>query len=75
MKPWLAVACRRDVVQRSLRVAVVVGTILVLINHGDRIASGLATSADWLKMGLTYLVPDAVSTWASVGAIRGAGGN
>ena len=75
MKPWLAVACRRDVVQRSLRVAVVVGTILVLINHGDRIASGLATSTDWLKMGLTCLVPYAVSTWASVGAIRGAGGN
>ena len=75
MTPWLAIARRPDVAQRSLRVALVVGTMLVLINHGDRIVSGTVTSADWLKMGLTYLVPYGVSTWASVSAIRGADGS
>ena len=74
MNRWMQVARRREVVRRSLRVAVLVGTILVLINHGDRIVSGAATPSDWLKMGLTYLVPYAVSTWASVSAILGATG-
>ncbi len=72
MSEWLAIACRADVVRRSLRVALVVGTLLVLINHGDRIAAGTASGLDWLKMGLTYLVPYSVSTWASVSAIRAA---
>jgi hypothetical protein len=71
----LGVARRGDVVQRSLRVALVVGTLLVLINHGDRIVSGLMMPADWLKVALTYLVPYGVSTWASVSAIRGAAGD
>ena len=71
MRVWLAVARRGDVVRRSLRVALLVGTILVAINHGDRLVSGTAAPADWVKMGLTYLVPYGVSTWASVSAIRG----
>lgn len=74
MKRWLLIACRDDVVRRSLRVAVLVGTILVLIDHGDRIASGAAAPSDWLKTGLTYLVAYGVSTWVSVSAIRGATG-
>jgi len=74
MSEWLATACRADVVRRSLRVALVVGTLLVLINHGDRIAAGTASGLDWLKMGLTYLVPYSVLTWASVSAVRAAGG-
>ncbi len=75
MKAWLAVARRGDVVRRSLRVALLVGTILVVINHGDRLLSGTAAPADWVKMGLTYVVPYGVSTWASVSAIRGTAGN
>ncbi len=75
MKAWLAVARRGDVVRRSLRVALLVGTILVVINHGDRLLSGTAAPADWVKMGLTYVVPYGVSTWASVSAIRGPSGN
>jgi hypothetical protein len=73
MNEWLAIARRPDIVYRSLRVALVVGTVLVLINHGDRIATGVASGADWLKIGLTYLVPYAVSTWAAVSTIRAAG--
>lgn len=74
MSEWLAIARRAEIVRRSLRVALVVGTLLVLINHGDRIAAGTASGPDWLKMGLTYLVPYCVSTWASVSTIRASGG-
>ncbi len=68
---WLATAARRDVVQRSVRVALTVGTLLVLINYGDRLFAGDLRRLDWIKMALTYLVPYGVSTYASVGALRG----
>jgi len=67
---WLSDALRADVVRRSLRVALVVGSLLVAINHGDHLLSGGVTTTGWLKMALTFLVPYAVSTYASVGAIR-----
>lgn len=67
---WLSDALRADVVRRSWRVALVVGSLLVAINHGDRLLAGGFGAGAWLKIGLTYLVPYAVSTWASVGAIR-----
>ena len=63
---WLRVAVRPDIVRRSLKVAVLVGTILALINHGDRMLSGSLDGEAALKIVLTYLVPYCVSTWASV---------
>ena len=49
---------------RSGCVALVVGTILNLINQGDAIV-GFA-SINWIKIFLTYLVPYAVSTYGAV---------
>jgi hypothetical protein len=49
---------------RSLWVAVVVGTILNLINQGDRLFSG--QSLDILKLALTYVVPYFVCTYGAV---------
>ena len=70
MTDWLAVALQRDVVSRSFRIALVVGTLLVAINQGNYVlAGGLPADAAW-KVPLTYLVPYVVSTYASVGAIR-----
>ncbi len=69
---WISDALRADVVHRSLRVAAVVGSLLVLINQGDRLIGGEMSTGGWLKVALTYLVPYAVSTYAAVGAIRGA---
>ena len=65
---WIAVSRRRDIVTRSLRVAAVVGTILVTINYADKILSGTLSQTDWIKMLLTYCVPYCVSTYAAVGA-------
>jgi hypothetical protein len=60
----LRYAMQGGVPGRSLRVALVVGTVLTLINQGDAI---LATArVDWLKALLTYAVPYAVSTYGAV---------
>ena len=70
MKSWLRLARRPDVAWRSARVAIVVGTILALINYVDRLFTGALVPLDLVKIGLTYLVPYSVSTYASVQAIR-----
>ena len=59
-----------SVVARALRVALLVGTILVAINYGDRALAGRLERADWVKMLMTYCVPYAVSTYSAVQAIR-----
>lgn len=50
--------------QRSLYVALIVGTILNLINQGDAIFG--AEPVNWLKALLTYCVPYAVCTYGAV---------
>jgi hypothetical protein len=67
---WIATACEPWIVRRSLRVAAVVGTLLVLINYSDRALAGVLGSADWAKMLLTYCVPYGVATYAAVQALR-----
>ncbi len=57
-----------QVVARALKVALVVGTALTLINQGDRLIAGLAPG--WIKMALTYLIPYCVSTHGAVTAMR-----
>jgi hypothetical protein len=69
MKTWLEAALRREVVRRSLRVSLTVGTILVIVNFHDRIPGGSFDFRDLTKAVLTYLVPYGVSTWVSVGMI------
>jgi hypothetical protein len=50
--------------QRSLVVALVVGTILNLINQGEALLA--LAQINWLKVILTYLVPYAVCTYGAV---------
>lgn len=50
--------------------AIIVGMILITINHGDAILRGDITNVRVLKIALTVMVPYAVSTLSSVGAIR-----
>ena len=51
---------------RGLKFSIVVGTILVVINHGGSIVSGGITGTQTIQIGLTYLVPYIVSTLSSV---------
>lgn len=52
--------------RRSFYVALVVGTVLNLINQGDAILG--AAPISWLKIILTYFVPYAVCTYGAVSA-------
>ena len=66
----LAVVFERRVVRRASVFAVIVGSVLIAINHGDSLLAGDVGATRWLKMGLTVLVPYVVSTWSSVLAVR-----
>ncbi len=67
---WLHLAVRREVVVRSLKVALVVGPLLVAINYGDAILAGRVTPADGVKMAFTCLVPYLVATFSAVETLR-----
>jgi hypothetical protein len=55
--------------RRATKAALIVGTVLLAINHGDAILSGHIPLARFLRMLLTVVVPYVVSTVSSVGAI------
>ena len=57
-------AVSEGVPQRSLWVALIVGTILNLINQGDALLAG--HRLDFTKLALTYVVPYLVSTYGTV---------
>ncbi len=57
----LRICRRREHLRRTIRIALVVGTILTLINQLDVILAGDATSITWVKAGLNYCVPFVVS--------------
>ena len=45
----------------ALKVAVIVGSILLTINHGSALVRGKMTRDRWISGLLTYLVPYAVN--------------
>jgi hypothetical protein len=49
--------------RRSVTVALVLGSILFVINQLDVVLGGHATSVTWLKVATTYLVPFCVSNF------------
>ena len=50
--------------KKAFFTALVVGSILTGINHGDMILSG--EYPNWLKVLLTYFVPYCVTTWGAI---------
>ncbi len=56
----------KDIVISSLKVALVVGIILNLINQGDVLISMEFEKINWFKLLLTFAVPYLVTTYASV---------
>ncbi len=67
---WARLAFSRPVVRRALGYAVVVGAILIAINHGAALWRGELSVGRGLQMALTVLVPYTVSTLSSVAALR-----
>lgn len=70
MREWIQIAEEPTIVRRSMKYAVVVGAVLITINHGSALLQGSLTAARLLQMRLTVMVPYLVSTASSVGAIR-----
>lgn len=52
----------RSTMRRTTRIALVVGTVLSLINQGGVIFGGRATWVTWVRVGANYLVPFCVSS-------------
>jgi hypothetical protein len=48
---------RRTTTRRTTRIALVVGTVLSLVNQGGVIFGGRATAATWIRVGANYVVP------------------
>jgi len=55
---------------RAIKVALVVGTILMVINQGDVLLSGQLTMLVASKIVLTYAVPFSVSTYSALATNR-----
>jgi len=55
---------------RCITAALIVGTILFLINQADVVFAGQATASTWIKIGLSYLVPFFVANYGIVLASR-----
>lgn len=69
-RQWLQIARERPVVRRVSISAVIVGALLITINHGDALLAGDLSFGRLLKIGLTILVTYVVSTVSSVAVLR-----
>ena len=55
---------------RTMVIAVIVGTILSLINQAHIIAGGEADTATWVRVGANFVVPFIVSNVGALSATR-----
>lgn len=69
MKIWLTLCFTKAVMRRALWSALIVGTILIMINHGNSILKGEVDLTRLLQMCLTVIVPYIVSTVSSVSTL------
>ena len=70
VKCVLCAARHGPMLKRSGIVAVVVGTILTLLNQGDNLFAGQWNNALYWKIPLTYCVPFLVATYGALTAAR-----
>ena len=74
MKIWLTLCFTKPVMKRASWTALIVGTILILINHGNSILKGEVDLTRIFQMCLTVIVPYIVSTVSSVSTLLSAEG-
>ncbi len=67
---FIKIALLKEVVFMALKMSLIVGSILALINHGDALIEGTLTLGNVCQIILTFLVPYSVSTYSSVKAIQ-----
>jgi hypothetical protein len=54
---------------RALKMALGVGSLLVLINYGDKLLAGTLAARDGIKIAITYCVPFCVSLFSAASAL------
>jgi hypothetical protein len=69
LNEWLTLARSPRIVRRALKYAIGVGSVLIVINHGDALLRGDISIARMLRMILTVAVPYCVSTASAVSSI------
>lgn len=66
VKTFFQAAFEPGTAATSAKVALLVGTILALINYADRILlHGDMRALDWIKIAVTYCVPYCVATYGA----------
>ena len=60
----------RTTLRKTIKIALVVGTILSLINQAGVIFDGRANAATWIRVAANYLVPFCVSSTGFLSATR-----
>jgi hypothetical protein len=65
-RPLIVYCLERPTLLFSLKMALVVGTLLAVINHGQAIVTGHFTSDRLLPMLLTYCVPFTVAMYSQI---------
>jgi hypothetical protein len=59
---------------RTTVTALIVGTVLFVINHLPAVLAGQAGIGDWVQTGITYLVPFTVANIGLLVGTRGSAG-
>jgi hypothetical protein len=70
MRSFLALMMERACVIRALKVSILVGTVLALINHSTSIFYGTMGAGELLQVIVTYAVPFTVSSYSSAAQER-----
>ena len=70
--PWegLTLIARGVTFRTAARVALVVGTILTLVNQGSVMMDGQSTVATWVRVAVNYAVPYVVSSIGYIAPAR-----
>lgn len=63
MTRFFKIAMSRHIVKNSLKIALVVGSLLNVINQGERLLNGDTIS--WFHLLLNYLVPYCVASYSA----------
>lgn len=66
---YITIALNPEVVKTAIKLSLIVGTLLALINHAPAIFSLTLNRQNLYQIALTYLVPYCVSTYSSVNII------
>ena len=65
MQEFMRFALMRSTVRRALKVTCIVTPILTVFNHSGEIRVLNLGGVFWIQVGLTFMVPYAVSTFSS----------